>query len=201
VGEHYRSGNTVTDNIPIDPLFPKVNWEECKIHVAQTYAHTARPIDAFTRSFDEWQNGWNGGFQSLNYWNRQYIFSIIDIPHKENCWLFGGIFKVIDCKPGHRADNNKAGVIYKVEFDQRGKSLIGRLIIKWEKDGRIMGRNPESMLHNMFIAEILPKSYAGVDFPGYAHVNHSYASLETLWKENKPELKVASSIINTFALK
>jgi hypothetical protein len=181
----------VTDNIPIEPLFPEVDWDECKVHVAQTYANTERPIDAFTRSFDEWQHGWNGGFKSLNYWNRQYIFSIIDMPHKENCWLFGGIFKVVECIPGLREEDNKKGVIYQVALDLRGKSLIGRLIIRWKKHGRNMGRNPESMLHNMSIAEILPESYAGVDFPGYAHINHSYASLEMLWKENKPDWKAA----------
>ena len=177
----------MTNKISIEPLFPDVDWSECKVHVAMTSSSGTRPLDVFTRSFDEWQNEWNGSYKSLRYWNRKYIFSIIDMPHKIDRWLFGGIFKVIDCKPGRNPDDNKMGFIYTVAADLRGKELIGRLIIKWKKDGRIMGRTPESMLPNMSVAEILPKSYEGEDFPGYANINHSYATLEALWRDKKQD--------------
>jgi hypothetical protein len=43
------------------------------------------------------------------------------------------------------------------------------------------------MLSEMSVSEILPESYIGDDFPGYANINHSYAMLEKLWQESKPD--------------
>lgn len=177
-------------SIPIDLLFPKLNWDDVKIHVAQKALDQTRPIDVFTRSFDEWQNVWNGDFHSNHCWNRKYIFSIIELPNKPNRWLFGGIFEVISHKPG-KYHTGKKGIIYKVKLDHKGKNFIGRLIIHWVKKARAKGRKPETMLPHMSIAEVLPESYIGEDFPGYAYINHSYATLEKLWQESKPDWKIA----------
>ena len=58
-------------NIPIIPLFTELNWDEAKIHVAQK-AGQNRPIDVFTRSFEEWQNVWNGDFHSNHFLLLEY---------------------------------------------------------------------------------------------------------------------------------
>lgn len=171
--------------IPISPLFPEIDWNEVKIHVAQQAGDT-RPIDVFTRSYDEWQNMWNGNFHSNHCWNRKYIFSIIELPNENDRWLFGGIFRVISYNPG-KSREGKDGVLYKVEMEPNGESLIGRLVVGWVKEARAKGRKPESMLSDMTIAEILPEPYAGEDFPGYANINHSYAILEKLWQDSKPD--------------
>lgn len=170
--------------IHVDLLFPDLNWDEVKIHVAQKAGQT-RPIDVFTKNFDEWQNNWNGDFHSNHCWNRKYIFSIIEIPNEPDRWLFGGIFQVLSHEPGTSSD--KKGVFYKVKLSQYGDSLIGRLIIRWIKDARAKGRKPEGMLSSMSVAEILPESYIGEDFPGYANINHNYAILEKLWNDSKPD--------------
>jgi hypothetical protein len=171
--------------IPVELLFPEINWDDVKIHVAQK-AGQIRPIDVFTRSFNEWQNSWNGDFHSNHCWNRKYIFSIIELPNETDGWLFGGIFQVISYEP-KKDHSGKEGIFYKVDLDQQGEFLIGRLIIRWIKDARAKGRKPESMLSNMSVAEILPESYIGEDFPGYANINHGYATLEKLWKDSKPD--------------
>ena len=171
--------------IHINPLFPNLNWKEVKIHVAQK-AGQSRPIDVFTQSFSKWQNSWNGDYHSNHCWNRKFIFSIIELPNKPHRWLFGGIFQVISHEPGKSSDG-KNGILYKVDLDPQGEPLIGRLIIRWVKDARAKGRKPESMLSDMSVAEILPEPYIGEDFPGYANINHSYATLEKLWQESKPD--------------
>ncbi len=171
--------------IPMDILFSTLEWSDVKIHVAQK-AGSIRPIDVFTRSFDDWKNLWNGNFHSNHCWNRRYIFSMIELPTQPDCWLFGGIFEVLS----HRSGKNrkgKEGVIYKVTLSEQGDSMIGRLVIHWVKDARAKGRKPESMLDDMRISEILPETYAGEDFPGYSNINHSYAVLEKLWLDSKPD--------------
>lgn len=171
--------------IEVEVLFPSFHWSDAKIHVAQKAGDT-RPIDVFTRSFDEWQNKWNGEFHSNHCWNRKYIFSMIELPTQPDCWLFGGIFEVLSHEPAKK-NNGNDWVYYKVGLSNEGKTLIGRLKIRWVKDARAKGRKPETMLSSMTVAEILPEMYAGEDFPGYTNINHSYAILEKLWLDSKPD--------------
>lgn len=171
--------------IPVNTLFPSFDWDDAKTHVAQKSPNN-RPIDVFTRSFDEWQGNWNGGFHSNHCWNRRYIFSMIELPTQPDCWLFGGIFEVLSYRKG-KTRGGKDGMIYKVRLAELGDSLIGRLVIHWVKDARPKGRKPESMLDDMQISEILPETYAGENFPGYSNINHSYTILENLWLDSKPD--------------
>jgi hypothetical protein len=176
---------------PITYLFPGFDWQEAKIHVAQK-SDNEHPIDCFVQSFDQWQNGWNGNFHSNHCWNRQFVFSMIELPKQTDKWLFGGVFRVVSHKPG-KSRTGKQGVIYQVELTDFGQPLIGRLLSHWTKDARAKGRRPETMLENMSIAELLPEKYAGEDFPGYGNINHSYAVLENLWREGKPDWVAALS--------
>lgn len=176
-------------SIPMLDLFPGLIEKDFKVHVAQ-WNGSSRPIDVFTNSFDDWQNRWNGEYQRKDYWNRPFIFSIIELPKQPNRWLFGGIFKV----ESRRQNVRRKGELftkYKVSLDPRGAAYIGRLIIHWKKDGRPMGRKPESVWPNMRISEVLPKPYIGEDFPGHASINHSYPALEKLWQEAKPDWRAA----------
>ena len=171
--------------IPACVLFPEVEWDNVKIHVAQK-AGEVRPIDVFLRDFSEWQNIWNGRFHSNHCWNRDFIFSMIELPNEPNRWLFGGIFRVVS----HRPKKNPKGkdcIFYEVDLDERGEALIGRLVIHWVKDARAKGRKPENMLSDMSVAAILPELYAGEDFPGYSNIDHSYEILEKLWMDSKPD--------------
>ena len=164
-------------------------WNDAKIHVAQQAGRT-RPIDVFTRSFEEWQNEWNGDYHSNHCWNRKLIFSIIELPGRQDRWLFGGVFRVRSHKPTIDPDG-KNWVEYKVDKEPIFEAIIGRLIIEWKKDARAKGRLPESMLSTMYVAEILPEKYKGEEFPGYANINHSYAILERIWEESKPDWSAA----------
>ena len=177
--------------IALTVLFPDFRWGATKIHVAQK-AGDLRPIDIFTRSFDEWQNGWNGSFQYNHCWNRDFVFSMIELPNESSKWLFGGIFKVISHEKG-KSGKGKEGVIYVVDLEPVGEPLIGRLVIHWVKDARAKGRRPEKILSDMTVAQVLPEPYVGEDFPGYSNVNHSYATLEKLWEDSKPDWMAALS--------
>jgi len=117
---------------------------------------------------------------------------MIELPKETDRWLFGGVFRVVSHKPG-KSRAGKVGVIYEVELADIGVPLIGRLMIHWKKDARAKGRLPESMLENMSITELLPETYAGEDFPGYGNINHSYAVLEQLWRDSKPDWVAALS--------
>lgn len=170
--------------IAVEPMFPNFDWDLAKFHIAQRAGET-RPIDVFTRSFYEWQNNWNGAYHSNHCWNREFVFSIIELPTQPDKWLFGGIFRILSHKKKMR--NGKECSYYKVELHDEGEALIGRLVINWKKDARAKGRMPDTVLTNMSVAELLPETYAGLDFPGYENINFPFSTLEQLWRDTKPD--------------
>ncbi|MBD3654493.1 GIY-YIG nuclease family protein [Kangiella sp.] len=173
-----------SNRIPLERLFPELDWQNIKIHIAQKSGNE-RPIDVFTNSFLDWQDRWNGGFHSNHCWNRDFVFSLIELPAEPGKWLFGGLFRVLEYKKG--LYKGRSGVMYKVVHSDELDSLVGRLVVHWEKDARAKGRKPESILSDMAISEILPEQYAGEDFPGYYLINHSYSTLEKIWRDLKAD--------------
>lgn len=173
------------DPIEAKTFFPGLNWDnDVKIHIAQR-SGTTQPIEVFTRSFDEWQNVWNGSWHSNHCWNRKYIFTVIELPTQPNKWLFGGIFKVLS--HSKRMRKGRKWSFYKVALEPVGKALIGRLVLNWEKDARAKGRKPDTVVPNMTVAELLPEPYSGEKFPGYENINHKFYDLEKIWNDKKPD--------------
>ncbi len=174
----------MNSRINVESMFSDFEWGFTKFHIAQRAGDT-QPIDVFTRSFDEWQNNWNGAYHSNHCWNRKYVFSIIELPTQPNKWLFGGIFHVLSHKKKMR--NGKERSFYKVELHREGEALIGRLVLNWKKDARAKGRMPDTVLPYMTVAELLPETYSGIDFPGYENINLPFSTLEQLWRDSKPD--------------
>ena len=174
----------MNSRIEVESIFSGFEWDLAKFHIAQR-AGKVHPIDVFTDSFDAWQNNWNGAFHSNHCWNRSFIFSIIELPTQPDKWLFGGIFRVLSHQKKIRAGKTKS--FYKVELHAEGEALIGRLVISWKKDARAKGRIPNTVLPNMAVAEILPETYAGIDFPGYENIDLPFSTLEQLWRDKKPD--------------
>ena len=115
------------------------------------------------------------------------------MPTRKDRWLFGGVFEVVNCKPGKRKRDKKLGWNYTVKNTSFGQSLIGRLIVNWSKDQRSKHRVPlnKGLLDSMVVAEVTPEPYIGEDFPGHGAIDHSFATLESLWKEGKPDWRVS----------
>jgi hypothetical protein len=173
--------------IMVESLFPDLNWSDVRIHVAQKSTRGRVPLDVFGRSREEWRDGWNGNYQSRHYWNRTYIFSIIEMK-ETNCWLFGGVFRVLKARSA--PTKAKPGRMkYQLADTEFGSEYVGRMVIDWTKDSRPMGRDPHhpAVLKRMKLSYILRKTYAGEEFPGLSRINHSYSALEAIWKDSPVE--------------
>ena len=178
----------MTKPLAVAPLFPTLNWDQVKIHVAQ-FNGLRQPLDVFASSFEAWRDEWNGGNQRKHYWNRPFVFSMIELPKQPEQWLFGGIFRV-----DHHSAVEREGrpyCFYELSDTSHGSALIGRLVIHWKKDGRPMARKPESILAHMTVAEIRALPYVGEDFPGHGNIHHRYAVLEGVWRESKQDWRGA----------
>lgn len=167
-----------------------LNFEELhdyKVHVA-TNNGREEPLDVFVSSKERWQK-WSSWKSTKNDFNRKYIFSIMDYYHEPNVWLFGGVFEVIK-----RFDVTH-DIGYQLKLTDQFKPFIGRLKIHWKKSGRAKSRMLESCINEFTVSEILNSEYTGEVFCGYENINHTFKTLEHIFKTSKKDWKAALSSI------
>jgi hypothetical protein len=145
-----------------------------------------QPLDLYLQDETEWKhwNEWRNPETGKNEWNRQYIFSLINFYPRQNAWLFGGIFKVID-----RPDDGN----YIIEEVKAYKKYDGRLLLNFERYQGMRGRSflLKSYIDSMTVSQIFEYKYTGEVFPGYDNINHDFTSLEGIFKLAKSDWKTA----------
>ena len=80
-----------------DLLHDELDPSQFKVHCA-IFDGEARPLDVFTNSPEDWI-GWNSWRGDKDDFNRQFVFSLIQLPDEPNRWLFGGAFEVVGRRP------------------------------------------------------------------------------------------------------
>lgn len=176
-------------NFKLNELFRFSDEEmwQYKIHLA-AYNGYEQPLDVFVRDKNEWKQ-WNEWRGRKDDFNRKYILGLIPDYHRAGKYVFGGIFEVVE-----RFDDwQKTERGYKVELTKQFESLIGRLIVDFDRYPGLRGRAflLESFIDLLSISEILPKPYEGEDFPGYDNVKIDFSSLELIVVNQKMDWKVA----------
>lgn len=124
-----------------------------KLHVARWNGHE-QPLDVYLRDKDEWF-AWNEYGEEKDEFDREYVFSIIDVYHETDSWLFGGIFRVI------RRDATPHAFNYVVEEIPDYSELVGRLKIRMPRPPRGRAYRLERLLPSMEVAEVLSVPYSG----------------------------------------
>ncbi len=140
-------------------IWPIENTSEYKIHFARKYKDS-QPLDVWMRSEAEWQD-WQETRPVHDDFSLPYIFSLMRFyrEDKEDTWLFGGIFRVLErYEDNHRVELKKR---YRVELVDMRQNLIGRLKIKHPYNDRIARANMESHYDKLEVKEILPEPYTG----------------------------------------
>lgn len=171
-------------NIELKSVLPIETPRSYKLHTAQWNGHV-QPLDEYVRDFETWK-GWNRWKPEKNVFNRPYIFSIIDYYPEANTWLFGGIWKVVS-----RDLKIKRAHAYEIELDEATKPLIGRLLLKYCKTGRNNYRLFEKEIPKMIVSQILKEPYNGAVFCGYENINHTFSTMEMVYRNQKLDWKGA----------
>ncbi len=139
-----------------------------KIHFASTNKPTNRPLDAFFRgdfkSWQEWQNNEN--------FKRKFILSLIE--YGKNTWLFAGIYKSISSEWANDHFH------YETELLPIGETLIGRLVVHYNKKFRQSYPNLETCFDELLISEITKEKIAVQKFPGYEKIKIEFEQLKTI---------------------
>jgi len=144
------------------------------------------PLDEYVADYKNWR-GWNEWRGHRNDWTREFIFSVMEFYPKFDAWLFGGVFRVLECNEDH----------YRLEEVDEYKKFVGTIILSFHRYQGMRGR--AYYLENYFdafeVAEILPAPYSGESFPGYEHINHDFCILEPIFKSERSDWKAALSSI------
>ena len=165
--------------ILLSEIWEMENPEDYKVHFAR-WNGANYPLDVFVRDKREWQ-GWQEYWPGRNEFSRPLIFSLAQFHHENNTWLFGGIWKVIE-----RYEDR-----YEVELSEEGSNLIGRLKIRYAHQNRSTRPNFEKHFDKFVVNEILAEEYSGRSFPGYEDILLSFAELEALVRNNRPDWRAA----------
>jgi hypothetical protein len=171
--------------IRIDDILQVEEYEKYKLHLG-SYNREEHPLDLYLEDESTWKrwNEWRNPGTFKNEWNRDYIFSLIHFYPKENTWLFGGIFKVLD-RPN---ENN-----YIIDEVEKFKKYDGRLLLNFERKQGMRGRSflLERYIENITVNQIFEYKYTGEVFPGYDNINHDFTVLENIFKLSKSDWKTA----------
>ncbi|MBO4428301.1 MAG: GIY-YIG nuclease family protein [Bacteroidales bacterium] len=154
-----------------------------KLHLA-AYNGYEHPLDVFVKSFEDWK-GWNAWRGNKNDFSREFIFALIPDYHRWGKYIFGGVFRVVR----RYEDYAETEIGYELEYVDQFKELTGRLVIDFYRYPGMRGRafRLENYIDAMTVAEILPKPYGGIDFPGYENICIPFNMLELLVVNQKQD--------------
>lgn len=83
-------------------------------------------------------------------------------------------------------DPKNGGVGYEAEEVTKYQKYFGRVLVKYHKTERAMGRWFKSVMDDLEVLEILNEQFTGTDFPGYENVRLSYKQLKSVIDRQLP---------------
>src|SRR6266542_2603574 len=160
-------------NLPLDNF---------KIHLATGREYP--PLDAFLEEkFKEWQEE-----QSNKNFECESVLSLINI--ERDLWLFAGIYIILGVGKGTRAPFR-----YNTQLLPNQDDLIGRVIVRYKREGRASYIWGHKYGKNLEVVEIKPTRISIGDFPGYNKVILSHRQLKIVASQQEPSWKSALSNI------
>ena len=150
-----------------------------KVHFSR-WNQQHEPLDVWVNDPHEFQ-GWQEYRPQRDAFNRPRIFSVVRFYHEPDTWLFTGIYDVLERLPDR----------YVVSLSAEGEEFIGRLKIGYPYRDRSVRLNFENHYPLMEVAEILREPYTGRAFPGFDAIDVSFAELEMLVRNARPDWMAA----------
>src|ERR1043166_5972297 len=143
----------------------------CKIHLA-VWNGRDEPLDKYLAGeFKEWQE-----WQGRENFQRPYIVSLIrfDSPTR---WLFGGVYSSDHCMPPKGEQRAyKYATTELPEFNE----LVGRLVIRFERESRQSYLRAENWTTKLKVEEIKPARVTVGEFPGFTNILVNKAKLDII---------------------
>lgn len=165
--------------IRLTDIWPIASPETYKLHFAR-WDKQNQPLEVWARSRADWQ-GWQEYRPARDDFNRPLIFALMQFYHEPDCWLFGGIFRVLNRLPDR----------YEVALMPEGEAFVGRLKLGSPYRNRSTRVNFENHYPAFIVREILREPYSGRAFPGFEGIEIGFEELEVLVRNGRPDWKAA----------
>lgn len=169
--------------IRLADIWPISNPSEHKVHFARWNGDTL-PLEVLARDRVEWRE-WQEYRTKRNDFNRPYIFSLAQFHYEPDAWLFGGVFKVLVRHPDR----------YEVELAEYGAEFVGRSKLGLPYRDRQTRVNLENHYVRFEVLEILREPYTGRVFPGFEGIDLSFAELESVVRNGRPDWQASLSSV------
>ena len=179
------SGNQIMP-IMLQDIWNIENPQNYKVHFAR-WSGEHYPLDVWLRDRAEWQ-GWQEYYPGRNHFNRSFIFALMQFHHEVDCWLFGGVYKVLAL---HHDAADPSRCYYQVELTNQGKDFIGRLKVVYPYRDRSTRVRMENHYENFEVRQILRELFTGQLFPGYENIDLSFGELEAIVRNERADWKSA----------
>ena len=163
-----------------------------KLHLACRNTDGVSPLDEYVSDPQNWV-GWNTWKEKRNDWTRDLVFSLMEFYPKQDTWLFGGIFRVLE----RREDQ------YVLEEIEQHSKYVGRLLLSFHRYQGMRGRGYflEKYIDEFEVLEIFPARYSGERFPGFEHICHDFQELEPIFWSVRADWNAAlSSVKGVYAI-
>lgn len=154
--------------------YPRFDEADCKVHLAVTNPSGDDPMkEFFSGEFKKWQE-----IQTRKNFEKSYVLSLIQLSEKRNHWLFAGIYKTSGCNTFE--ENNLLRYRYSTQQLEDKMSLVGRLVVNFERTSRQSYLIFENWKDKFQVSELLAKPVAVFDFPGHENVRISKKELDLI---------------------
>ncbi|NLT68941.1 MAG: GIY-YIG nuclease family protein [Acidobacteria bacterium] len=172
--------------IKLRDVIPLDDPAQYKLHLACRTEDWVNPLDEYVADYKNWL-GWNQWKGAKNDWTRDFVFSVMEFYPRSDAWLFGGIFRVLQRCEDH----------YVLEEVEDYKKFVGRVILSFHRYQGMRGRAYylENYYDEFTVLEILSTPYVGESFPGYENICHDFHVLESIFKSERSDWKVALSSV------
>lgn len=159
--------------------------DKYRFHLAKTTTNGNRPIDALTKSADEWL-GWQVyRGNAKERFAVDYIVSFAQLTG--NKFLFGGVFQITSRKSEK----------YKVKYIDKYKDLIGRLIIEYTGNNtRVTVFKPTHVYKNSIVSGIYEYKFKGEPFVSFEEINHGFSAIEIIINNSLPDWRAALASVS-----
>ncbi|WCE31683.1 GIY-YIG nuclease family protein [Vibrio sp. SCSIO 43137] len=161
-----------------------VSDDKYRFHLAKPSTKGTRPLDALTKSKEDWLSWQRYRGNAKERFPVNYIVSFAQISG--NRFLFGGVFKI----------TSRASKEYSVQYTRDYAELIGRLILEFTGNNSMATVfKPSYIYENSQVSGIYEHRFQGEPFRSYEEINHSFNAIEIIIKNSLPDWKVALSSI------
>ncbi|MCX6029077.1 MAG: GIY-YIG nuclease family protein [Chloroflexi bacterium] len=161
-----------------------VTPNQTKLHFASNQG--SDPLLAFySGKFKTWQEE-----QTRKNFERPYVISLIQLPER-GTWLFSGLYRVNGVTEGTHVP-----WIYSTELVEGQENLVGRVVLRFQKDFRNSYVFGEKYASGLVVIELRRERAAISEFPGYKDVLLTKAELDVIVSQNLESWRAALSSVS-----